>query len=253
MIYDDGGTAKNYRQNGVNFTINYINLYKNLKKNFGSGELDIIYMIDSTGSMSGWIKGVKDKCKEILDKLNENIKLKNYDIKFGGVFYRDPIDSSSDKHEFQPLGNVENLKIKMMSISAYGGGDEPEDWAGGYEIALDTTKMNWRMKSIKIIIHIADAGAHGQRFSNGDKYNEYEAKLVNLINICAKREISIFGYQIGSNPEKSFNECKNIYDSIKSKDCYFEIYHFEHASDKDVAEKLKENITNHISAFIAKK
>ena len=29
MIYDDGETAKNYRPNGVNFKINYSNLYKN--------------------------------------------------------------------------------------------------------------------------------------------------------------------------------------------------------------------------------
>ena len=49
-------------------------------------------MIDSTGSMMSWINGVKNKCKEILNKLNENKKLKNYDIKFGGVFYRDPVD-----------------------------------------------------------------------------------------------------------------------------------------------------------------
>ena len=29
--------------------------------------------------------------------------------------------------------------------------------------------MKWRKRSIKIIIHIADAGAHTLRFSDGDK------------------------------------------------------------------------------------
>ena len=253
MIYDEGETAKNYRPNGVNFKVNYKQLYTKLKKNFGKGELDIVYMIDSTGSMTSWIKGVKDKCKEILDKLNENKKLKNYDIKFGGVFYRDPVDSKEDIHEYQPLGSVENLKTKMMSIVAKGGGDEPEDWAGSYKIVLDKEIMKWREKSIKIIIHIADTGAHGKRFTDNDKYNEYELQLVNHIFMCANEKINIFGYQIGKKPEKSFKECKSIYDSIKSENCYFEIYHFEHASDEDVAKKLKDNITNHISAFIAKK
>ena len=36
--------------------------------------------------MGDWINGVKDKYKEISDKLNEIKILKNYDIKFGGAF-----------------------------------------------------------------------------------------------------------------------------------------------------------------------
>ena len=251
MIYDDGETAKNYRPNGVNFEINYMNLYTDLKHNYGTGELDIVYMIDSTGSMSSWISGVKEKCKEILDKLNENSKARNYDIKFGGVFYRDPIDSKGDINDYQSLGDVNSLKNKMMSISATGGGDLPEDWVGGYTIALDQAKMNWRPKSIKIIIHIADAGAHGERFSPGDRYNEYEYQLVELIKSCARKDINILGYQIGTAPQKSFSECESIYNEAKNKG-NFEIYQFEHASDKEVAEKLKENVANHITAFIAK-
>ena len=197
MIYDDGETAKNYRPNGINFPINYYNLYTNLKTSFGRGELDIVYMIDSTGSMSSWISGVKDKCKEILNKLNENDKVKNYDIQFGGVFYRDPVDSTSDIHEYQPLGSVNELKSKMMSIEAKGGGDEPEDWVGGYEIALNN--MNRRKDSIKIIIHIADAGANTLRFSDCDtKHNDYkyESGLINAIKSCENKKINIIGYQI---------------------------------------------------------
>ena len=256
MIYDDGETAKNSRPDGVNFEINYFNLYNKFDKYFGKGELDIVYMIDSTGSMSSWINGVKDKCKEILDKLNENTKLKNYDIRFGGVFYRDPVDCPGDINDHQPLGNVEDLKNKMMSIEATGGGDTPEDWVGGYEIALNEYKMPWRKNSIKIIIHIADAGAHTVRFSDGDTLhndNKYEKGLVNLIKTCARKRINIFGYQIGSTPKKSFSECKSIYDSTNPRHSCFEIYQFEHASDKEVAEKLKDNITRHISAFIANK
>ena len=253
MIYDDGETAKNYRPNGVNFTINYYNLYTKLRQNVGSAELDVVYMIDSTGSMNSWISGVKDKCKEILDKLNQNEKAKNYDIKFGGVFYRDPVDVADDIHEYQPLGSVDDLKTKLMSISAKGGGDTPEDWVGGYRLALNN--MNWRTKSIKIIIHIADAGAHSLRFTKGDtKHNnsENENGLVDSIKKCAEKNISILGYQIGEEPKQSFDECKSIYDSVKYEDSSFEIYKFEHASDNEVAEKLKDNITSHISAFIAK-
>ena len=257
MIYDDGETAKNYRPKAVKFKIDKTNLYTKLKHHyiFGTGELDIVYMIDSTGSMGDWINGVKDKCKEISDKLNENEILKNYDIKFGGVFYRDPIDCLYDKHEYQPLGTVSELKEGMTYISAKGGGDEPEDWVGAYDLALDE-RMKWREDSLKIIIHIADAGAHTLRFTEDDYKHDlkkYEIGLVNNIRKCAQKNINIFGYQIGSSPKKSFTECKYIYDSVRSKDSFYEIYKFKHASAKAVAEKLLSSITNHISAFIAKK
>ena len=249
MIYDDGETAKNYRPNGVNFTINYFKLYTQLKPSY----LDIVYMIDSTGSMGSWISGVKNKCNNILENFNKNEIFKNYDIQFGGVFYRDPVDESSDIHEYQPLGSVYSLKNKMSSIIAKGGGDAPEDWVGGYELALNN--MGWREKSIKIIIHIADAGAHTLRFSDGDtKHNDYnfEIGLISAIKRCASQNINIFAYQIGDEPKKSFRECKYIYDGVKSQNCSFNIYQFEHASEKEVAEKLEKNITNHISAFIAR-
>ena len=73
-----------------------------------------------------------------------------------------------------------------------------------------------------------------------------------MIKKCANENINIFGYQIGETPKKSFSECKSIYDSVKSKKCYFEIYTFEHASYIEVAKKLEVNITKHISAFMAK-
>ena len=36
--------------------------------------------------------------------------------------------------------------------------------------------MNWR-KGIKLIIHIADAGAHGEEFIKGDKFINEGPKL----------------------------------------------------------------------------
>ena len=269
IIYDDGQTAKNYRPNGIDFEIDYSNLYINFEQNNRNKELDIIYMIDSTSSMHSWIKGVKEKCLEILNKLNENPKVKSYDIRFGGVFYRDPVDCPDDKHDYQPLGTVFDLKNKMDIIfpdvkgahgvvkvkGVYGGGDIPEDWYGAYDLAL-SEKMGWRESSHKIIIHIADAGAHTLRFSEIDKrHNDliYENGLVELIKKCAERKINIFGFQIEKYPKQSFSECKAIYDSVGSKECSFEIYPFQHASDEIVAKNLENAITEGISAFIGKK
>ena len=89
--------------------------------------------------------------------------------------------------------------------------------------------MKLRENSLKIIIHIADAGAHTLRLTEDDYEHDlekYEIGLVNNIKKCAERNINIFGYQIGSEPKKSFSQCKSIYDSAKSKDFFFEILYF---------------------------
>ena len=79
-------------------------------------------------------------------------------------FYRDKIDYKSDKDEyFQFTNDMKDLKEKIETIKVYGGGDGPEDWVGGYDIALN--KMEWKKeKSIKLIIYIEDAGVHGEEF-----------------------------------------------------------------------------------------
>ena len=253
MIYDDGETAKNYRPKGINFNIDYSNMSNRFS--YGFGKLDIVYMIDSTESMANWIEGVKAKCLDILNDLKKNTNLKDFDIQFGGVFYRDPVDSKEDKHEYQHLGDCESLKRKMETIKAKGGGDIPEDWVGAYKIATDNNKIKWREDSIKIIIQMADAGAHSLRFSYGDiRHNKkiYENGLINLIRTCASKRISIFGYQIEKHPSLSFSECKKIYDSVGMEDCSFDIYQFSHASMENISELLQKNIVNQISAFIAK-
>ena len=74
------------------------------------------------------------------------------------------------------------------------GGDVAEDWAGGYDFALN--KINWR-KGRKFIIHICDAPAHGELFSkdcdDNHKEQKYENDLKKNIIECAKRKIEIIG------------------------------------------------------------
>ena len=48
--------------------------------------------------------------------------------------------------------------------------------------------MKWR-NGIKLIIHIADDGAHGEKFSRGDKYPEQGPLLINKIEECIGRII----------------------------------------------------------------
>ena len=184
-----------------------------------SKEFDILFLVDATGSMGSYIFAAKEETKNISEQLRQKYPDKMF--QYGYIFYRDPIDSKEDKHEVINLtDNVNSFPEKIGKIKATGGGDLPEDWAGAYKLAHE--KITWR-NGIKMIIHLADAGAHGKRFTLSDKYPEEEEKLILQLENCADRGIKIFGYVIADDARNSFNECAKIY---RNKGGSFEIFDF---------------------------
>jgi len=185
-----------------------------------NNEFDILFLVDATGSMSQYIIAAKEETKNISKELKKLYPEKIF--QYGYIFYRDPIDSKSDTHEVIDLtDNVNSFPEKIGLISASGGGDEPEDWVGAYKLANE--KISWR-NGIKVIIHLADAGAHGKLFTKYDKYPEEENKLIYELERCAEKGIKIFGYVIDYYAQNSFNECSKIY---RRKGGSFEILQFQ--------------------------
>jgi hypothetical protein len=185
-----------------------------------NNEFDILFLVDATGSMSQYIIAAKEETKNISKELKKLYPEKMF--QYGYIFYRDPIDSKSDTHEVIDLtDNVNSFPEKIGLISASGGGDEPEDWVGAYKLANE--KISWR-NGIKVIIHLADAGAHGKLFTKYDKYPEEENKLIYELERCAEKGIKIFGYVIDYYAQNSFNECSKIY---RRKGGSFEILKFQ--------------------------
>ena len=138
----------------------------------------------------------------------------------------------------------------MKTLHSFGGGDYPEDWVGAYEIALDKNRIGWRKNSVKIIIHITDAGAHGKEFSRGDWHPEQGVLLIKLIELLAKEKISIFAYQITNLAEQSFAKCKEIYDSVKPKNCTYKINKIDWDSIDENRRIVKDSIIQQILEFI---
>ena len=75
-----------------------------------------------------------------------------------------------------------------------GGGDTPEDWVGAYNIALNN--ISWR-NGVRCIIHIADAGAHGSKYTSGDGHPDEGPKLDSLIPKCVSSNFQIIAFNIG--------------------------------------------------------
>ena len=184
---------------------------------------DVVYLVDGTGSMGNSIEAVKDYCIEIANTLKKKMAL--YNFKFGAVFYRDPIDSEGDINEhFDLTDDTTELKNFVSKQKPYGGNDTPEDWVGGYELALD--KMSWRDGN-RLIIHIADAGAHGTDYTSKDKYPLEGAKLDKLIQKSASENITIVAFKIGKGPKKSFSRSQRLYNKFGNKN-----YHIQEFDQK---------------------
>ena len=193
------------------------NILGDIKKN--NDEFDVLYLIDATASMSPYITAAKEESQNISKELRMEYPEKNF--YYGYIFYRDPIDSKEDIHELIDLSDdVNSLPEKIGRIKATGGRDIPEDWAGAYELV--NKKISWR-KGTKIIIHLADAGAHGKLFTKYDKYPKEEGKLIKELEKCALKGIKIFGYIIEEDCRNSFEECSKIY---RNKGGFFEISGF---------------------------
>ncbi len=178
-----------------------------IEKNNEIKKFDLLFLIDATGSMSSYIRAAKEESENISTELRNSYP--EYNFQYGYIFYRDPIDSKGDIHETINLtDNVNSLPAQIKAIRAYGGGDLPEDWVGAYKLANE--KISWR-NGIKTIIHLADAGAHGNEFTLSDKYPEESQKLKDELLKCSQNKINIFGYVIQEDARNSFNKCQEYY------------------------------------------
>ena len=106
--------------------------------------------------------------------------------------------------------DIEKLKSQIGSKRAKGIGDNPEDWVGAYDQALDN--IAWR-NGTRLIIHIADAPAHGSEWCNINNHNDENPKLYPKIEKCIDKNIKIIAFQIGYEPEPSFIKFKKEYES----------------------------------------
>jgi len=221
-IEEPKNIEKNIIEKNKNEKNNNTKKIKNIlsdKTSKDNNDFDVLFLVDATGSMSSYIKAAKEETQNISQDLRQAYPEMMF--KYGYVFYRDPIDSKADIHEIIDLtDNVNSIPEQILKIKADGGGDEPEDWVGAYKIANE--KISWR-NGIRIIIHLADAGAHGKLFTKYDKYPEEEEKLIKELEKCLNKNIDIFGYVILEPSRNSFEQCSKIY---RNKGGSYEILNF---------------------------
>ena len=118
--------------------------------------LDIAFVLDTTGSMSKELREVKEKVRIIADSLYS--ARPDQTIRIGVVAYRDITDKYVTK--FSPLSsNIEDAFTFLATLRAKGGGDRPEHVVAGLEAALNNLEWDQSTNTKKQIFLIGDARA----------------------------------------------------------------------------------------------
>lgn len=91
--------------------------------------LDLLFMMDSTGSMGSYIA----ETKKIISKLAAETKssFPEAEIRLGMLAYRD-ISDSNRFEIFEFSTNITNFENFVGKLKATGGGDTPEDITEGF-------------------------------------------------------------------------------------------------------------------------
>jgi len=118
--------------------------------------LDIVLVIDGTGSMNLIIDDIKTRMPHLVTSLHRMVPIARIGIiVFGG---------KGEEMRIQPLTlSAQKLSTFLYTIQPIGGGEWEEDTFGACQTAME--KMDWKPYAMKVIVLVGDSPPHKQDFS----------------------------------------------------------------------------------------
>ncbi|MDC7120192.1 GDSL-type esterase/lipase family protein [Cellulomonas fimi] len=124
-----------------------------------AGSIDLVFAIDTTGSMDWVLQAVKDTATRMVDHLAAS----SGSYRFALVTFRDdPVYTEWDgdyaaRVDLPFTSDPDAIRTALAGMEANGGGDWPETALSGMQAAID---LPWRPGVKKVLIPISDAPAH---------------------------------------------------------------------------------------------
>ncbi len=120
-------------------------------------QVDICFVIDTTGSMGGFINAAKAQLLKVLERLSAN---NDVNLLIGLVEFRDhpPQDKSFVTRIYPLTVNLKKMQKSINQLKPGGGGDAPEAvYQGVYDAC---NEMKWRKHSYRFVLLVGDAPPH---------------------------------------------------------------------------------------------
>ncbi len=133
--------------------------------------VQVVFVLDTTGSMGGLIAAAKEKIWSIASTLAQ--ARQTPDIEMGLVAYRDRGDAyvtrivDLDK-------DLDSMYAKLMGFAADGGGDGPESVNQALDDAVNKVAWSTDQSAYKVVFLVGDAPPH-MDYANDRKYPEIVA------------------------------------------------------------------------------
>src|SRR4051794_21158826 len=131
-------------------------------------KVEVVFCLDTTGSMGGLIDGAKAKIWSICNQIASGKPTP--DLKVGLVAYRDKGDAYVTK-VFELSSDLDAIHAELKKFQAQGGGDTPEHVNQALHDAVHKVKWSEDKKTLKIIFLVGDAPPH-MDYTDDVKYPE---------------------------------------------------------------------------------
>lgn len=122
----------------------------------GAVPLDVLFLVDTTGSMGDEIDQVKQTLLAMTAKVRQGSG-RAVDLRYGAVLYRDVGDDYlTARRDF--TADIDAFDASLKAVRADGGGDTPESLNQGLAEAM--VGVSWRPAAAKVAFLVADAPPH---------------------------------------------------------------------------------------------
>jgi Mg-chelatase subunit ChlD len=152
-------------------------------------KVDIVFALDTTGSMGGLIEGAKSKIWEIARRAQQGQPAPQ--LRVGLVAYRDVGDAYVT--QVMPLSSdMDAVYAKLTELRAEGGGDTPEHVLKGLHDAIDEESWSADPNAVKLVYLVGDAPPH---------YDYHDGiTLDGVLGDALKKEIRVSAIRCGNDP-----------------------------------------------------
>ena len=131
-----------------------------------SHRIDVVFVLDTTSSMSGLIQAAKEKIWSIATTMAS--ARQNPDIRMGLVAFRDRGDAYITR-VYDLSSDLDSMYASLMDFSAQGGGDGPESVNQALYDAVHDISWSQDDSTYKVIFLVGDAPPH-MDYHNDVKY-----------------------------------------------------------------------------------
>ena len=178
------------------------------------GNLELVFLIDETGSMGPYIQQVQRRLLSLIRAV-ERSPLCN-DLRLGLVTFRDhpPQDESFVTRVVPLTENIEEIREGVERMRASGGGDGPEAVTDGL---MELLNLDWHPGSTRLVVMVGDAPPHGVE-PRGDGFPDgcpCGRHWYTQAEGC--REMNIVVHTVGCSGIRNFHGAEAVFKSVAQR------------------------------------